>query len=149
MAFRVGHDIIIFDPSWKGNSKGWPNRFHGFEDYINHYVLGNKTPGYTKQSNRYDLFNVTCVPAHRIAPGHSLAQKKQTSSETAENDDADMRSLTMIFEGFTPRMKIDTQDKEKNKVTYAIGYGTNVGTLQAEYPFASYGKDVAEYLAKK
>lgn len=69
------------------------------------------------------------------------------TEEKTHNNDSDMRNLTMVFEGFTPRMKIDTQDK--NKITYAIGYGTNVGTMQAEYPFASYGKEVAEYLVKK
>jgi len=145
IAFRVGDDIIIFDPSWKWKSKGWPERFHQFEDYMDHFVLGEKTPGYTKQSNRYDLFNVTCVPAHRIDVQKTVAKK--SLPEKLQRDDGDMRNLTMVFEGFTPRMKIDTQDK--NKVTYAIGYGTNVGTLKADYPFASYGADVAEYLKKQ
>lgn len=66
MAFRVGNDIIIFDPSWRGNSAGWPERFHRFEDYMNHFVLGNKTSGYTGHQNRYDLYNIACVPAHHV-----------------------------------------------------------------------------------
>lgn len=73
--------------------------------------------------------------------------KEPLLPEKSESKSSDMRSLTMVFEGFTPRMKIDTQ--EHNKTTYAIGYGTNIGTLQTEYPFASYGKDVAEYLKKQ
>jgi len=146
IGFRVGNDIIIFDPSWKGKSQGWPERFHKFEDYTDHFVLGEKTPGYSKQANRYDLFNVTCVPAHRIDAIKTVA-KKAASAETAQRDDVDMRNLTMVFEWFTPRMKIDS--KKNGIITYAIGYGTNVGTLKAEYPFASYGKDVAEYLKKQ
>lgn len=146
IAFRVGNDIVIFDPSWKGKSQGWPERFHKFEDYMDHFVLGETTSGYTKQSNRYDLYNITCVPAHRIDVVKTVA-KKAASVETTQSDNSDMRSLTMIFEGFTPRMKIDTQ--EKNKVTYAIGYGTNVGTLLAEYPFSSQGKDVADFFKKQ
>jgi len=147
MAFRVGNDIIIFDPSWKGKSPGWPERFHKFEDYMDHFVLGETAPGYTKQSNRYDLYNITCVPAHRINVIKTVAKTKAPSEKTAQRDDRDMRSLTMIFEGFTPRMKIDTQ--EASKVTYAIGYGTNVGILLADYPFASQGKDVADSLKKQ
>lgn len=112
---------------------------------MDHFVLGEKTPGYTKQSNRYDLFNVTCVPAHRIDVQKAVAKK--SLPEKAQRDDGDMRSLTMVFEGFTPRMKIDTQ--EKNKVTYAIGYGTNIGTLRTDYPFGSNAGDVAEYLKKR
>lgn len=65
----------------------------------------------------------------------------------ADNDDTDMRSLTMVFEGFSPRMHVDTRGKDT--VTYAIGYGTNVGSLQMNYPFSSYGKDVADYLKKQ
>jgi LysM repeat protein len=145
IAFRVGDDIIIFDPSWKGKSLGWPERFHKFEDYMDHFVLGEKTTWYTKQRNRYDLYNVTCVPAHRIDVQKVVAKK--TLPEKAQRDDWDMKGLTMVFEGFTPRMKIDTQDK--NKVTYAIGYGTNIGTLQTDYPFGSNGEDVAEYLKKR
>lgn len=146
LAFRVGEDIIIFDPSWKGKSAGWPERFHRFEDYVNHFVVGNTTTGYTKEKNRYDLFNVTCVPAHRIDQRQQLALESKPS-EKATHDDNDMRSLTMVFEGFAPRMHVDTRGN--NKVTYAIGYGTNIGTMQSEYPFGSYGKEVADYFKKE
>lgn len=41
-------------------------------------------------------------------------------------------------------MHIDTNNK--SATTYAIGYGTNIGTMQGTYPFGSFGKDVADYL---
>ncbi len=50
----------------------------------------------------------------------------------------------MVFEGFAPTMHIDTNNK--SATTYAIGYGTNIGTKQNAYPFGSFGKDVAQYL---
>ncbi len=52
----------------------------------------------------------------------------------------------MVFEGFAPRMHVDT--KKGDVTTYAIGYGTNIGTMQDSYPFGSFGKDVASYLEK-
>jgi|GEM_PF-3581105 len=89
MAFRVGDDIIIFDPSWKGKSTGWPERFHKFEDYIAHFVDGDVTQGYQKARNRYDLFNVTCVPAHRVDDKKILVHK-DVPAEKTENSNKDM-----------------------------------------------------------
>lgn len=45
------------------------------------------------------------------------------------------KALTMAFEGFSSRMKKD----KINKTTYFIGHGTDVGTLENQYPFATYG----------
>lgn len=84
------------------------------------------------------------VPQTKKAPPHMKEERKNV-----EIDPASMKKLTMVFEGFNPRMQIDTQNKENNNVTYVIGYGTNVGTRTDEYPYASRAKDVAHYLEEQ